>query len=133
MNSQNSKNNAIKAAYGEHWKDVQLIIDENGWFDMAYYEQVPNFDHLWDASDKKNVKIRPKELRGLETNNGWTRIESEEDIPNDDKLYDSGLMSADGKFIQEEKRHAYKTLKWLFQRKLITHYRKVEQPKPPIF
>ncbi|MDV3774042.1 hypothetical protein CMU14_13245 [Elizabethkingia anophelis] len=123
-----TKNEAIKAAYGEHWKDVQLIIDENGWFDMAYSEQVPNFDHLWDASDKKNAKIRPKELRGLETNNGWTRIESEEDLPKEGDLF--WVMKKGYDYPLFEPMYHDDGEYWLIN---YTHYQPIEKPKPPIF
>ena len=143
------KEQAIKAAYGEHWERVKDYVEDNGWIELYSYncytdtvhtdltEELPFLKELGYERKYYNNGythyVRPKSISGIENNNSWTRIESEEDIPDDDKLYDSGLMSVDGNFIQEEKRHAYKTLKWLFQRKLITHYRKVDTVPPPIF
>lgn len=134
MNSQN-KQQAIKAAYGEFWENVRLSIDDNGWFDMAYSEQVPNFDRLWDTSDKKNAKIRPKSLSGIETNNSWTRIESEEDLP---KEYDVDYFCfhKNGRLTI---RSFYEYLGWgefeaeILDQSDITHYQPVQVPKPPIF
>ncbi|MCT4228704.1 hypothetical protein HZP39_04220 [Elizabethkingia anophelis] len=129
---ENARHEAIKAAYGEHWKDVQLVIDENGWFDMAYSEQVPNFDHLWDASDKKNAKIRPKSLNGIERNNGWTRVE--DGLPKEYKNYWCRTYNGDIKILRFDPEFK----EWYYECNTglsftVTHYQPIETPKPPIF
>ncbi|MDV3943611.1 hypothetical protein CMT69_01500 [Elizabethkingia anophelis] len=121
---------AIKAAYGELY--IKHNPDENGW---VQWNIKNDFGEENVESKVKGDKLiyRLKILRGIETNNSWTRIESEEDIPDNNELYNSGLLDNEGVFHHEEKRHAPKTLKWLFQRKFITHYRKVDTVPPPIF
>lgn len=126
---------AIKAAY----EDVGLPFVENVIFDNGWLKIKPTqYSSKYKDCDLLKLttyvhSIRPKSLSGIENNRGWTRIESEEDIPDNNELYNSGLLDSEGVFHQEEKRHAPKTLKWLFQRKLISHYRKVDPVPPPIF
>ncbi|WP_407533795.1 hypothetical protein [Elizabethkingia miricola] len=136
------KQQAIKAAYGEHWDKVKDYVNKNGWCDFkSVFGDIGNGKGLegieLETMDNYDPKYcywkRPKSLSGIENNRGWTRIESEEDIPDNNELYNSGLLDGDGVFHQKEKRHAPKTLKWLFQRKLISHYRKVDPVPPPIF
>lgn len=124
------KEQAIKAAYGELY--IKHNPDENGW---VQWNIKNDFGEENVESKVKGDKLiyRLKILRGIENNRGWTRIESEEDIPDNNELYNSGLLDNEGVFHHEEKRHAAKTLKWLFQRKFITHYRKVDPVPPPIF
>ena len=70
----------------------------------------------------------------MKKNNGWIRIESEDDLPKDEnELFESGFLDDIGYFHQERKRHALKTLKWVLERRLVTHYRPIVKPKPPIY
>ncbi|MCT3917524.1 hypothetical protein HZQ04_15795 [Elizabethkingia anophelis] len=145
MNSQN-KQQAIKAAYGEYYKDYRRFIDENGFIyqsDLFFPETGMKKDgveaeiisvekkHKWS-----NIKWRPMSLQGLENNRGWTRIESEEDMPKDDyfgDLFEVGFLDESGFFHHDKKRCSFKSLKWMYEKKLITHYQPIETPKPPIF
>ncbi|CAI9673429.1 MULTISPECIES: hypothetical protein [Elizabethkingia] len=140
------KEQAIKAAYGEYYKDYRRFIDENGFIyqsDLFFPETGMKKDgveaeiisvekkHKWS-----NIKWRPMSLQGLENNRGWTRIESEEDLPKDDyfgNLFEVGFLDESGFFHHDKKRCSFKSLKWMYEKKLITHYQLVEKPKPPIF
>lgn len=128
-----TKSEAIKAAYGQWYEECKP--DENGWSTNVTMETLffTGRSEVVLFPSKYVEKWRPESLSGIENNRGWTRIESEEDIPDNNELYNSGLLDNEGVFHHEEKRHAPKTLKWLFQRKFITHYRKVDSVPPPIF
>lgn len=73
-----SKEEKIQESYGIFYNPH---IDENGWFDMAYFTDVNIGDAQWNEWDKKQTTIRPKSLQGIENNNGWIKIESESDLP----------------------------------------------------
>jgi len=81
-----TKEEVIKNSYGEYWEDCFLAIKDNGWLNVDLINSVKGaifrvkvmraFKH--DANTIKNsLYIRPKTLRGIETNNGWIKIESE--------------------------------------------------------
>ncbi|BBQ09255.1 hypothetical protein [Elizabethkingia anophelis] len=129
------KQQAIKAAYGEYF--IKENIDENGWTNNppeGMLKSIPcEAKEMHITFGSPETWCRPRSITDIENNRGWTRIESEEDIPDNNELYNSGLLDNEGVFHHEEKRHAPKTLKWLFQRKFITHYRKVDPVPPPIF
>ncbi|MCT3693470.1 hypothetical protein HZQ92_18030 [Elizabethkingia anophelis] len=84
MNSQN-KQQAIKAAYGEHWAGLsnerqKYALENEGWIKVAPCQyQMDMFSRL--KINKNTHSVRPKSLSGIENNRGWTRIESEEDLP----------------------------------------------------
>lgn len=72
-----TKEEVIKQAYGEHWYVAKHYVDENGWFKMDYdIEDVfaNQFVSCCFESYEKNLPygIRPKSLKGLETNNVTT-------------------------------------------------------------
>ncbi|MCT4156967.1 DUF551 domain-containing protein [Elizabethkingia meningoseptica] len=143
MNSQNSKNNAIKAAYGEYYKDYRRFIDENGFIyqsDLFFPETGMKKDgveaeiisvekkHKWS-----NIKWRPMSLQGLENNRGWTRIESEEDLP--DKYGQYWVFTSNGNIIDvyyDEYNKTWDGILDFFEVKA-THWQQIVKPKPPIF
>ncbi|MDV3674470.1 hypothetical protein CMU30_13895 [Elizabethkingia anophelis] len=129
-----TKQQAIKAAYGELY-DPKTINNE-GWQKYPYHEPVYDKDKFESKQEGQYFCIRPKSLSGIETNNSWTRIESEEDLPKDDyfgDLFEVGFLDESGFFHHDKKRCSFKSLKWMYEKKLITHYQLVEKPKPPIF
>ncbi|WP_407475415.1 hypothetical protein [Elizabethkingia anophelis] len=127
------KEQAIKAAYGEFWENVRLSIDDNGWFDMAYSEQVPNFDRLWDTSDKKNAKIRPKSLSGIETNNSWTRIESESDLPKPKGVEDVLVIGETGEITVENSMSLNDIEVRRYWLRTISHWQPFIKPNLPLY
>ncbi|MCT4321832.1 hypothetical protein [Elizabethkingia anophelis] len=135
------KQQAIKAAYGEHWDKVKDYVDEDGWCTHPdKNEMFPEIDNLLDSGYvslwENTAKWMPTSLNIIIDNNGWTRIESEEDLPKDDyfgDLFEVGFLDESGFFHHDKKRCSFKSLKWMYEKKLITHYQLVEKPKPPIF
>ena len=83
----------------------------------------------------KDLKNRPKSLKGIETNNGWIKIESEDDLPKDENIVefwvydDEEIVSA--KFMYESKRWYHDVN--LNLRLFPTHYQPIFKPKPPIY
>lgn len=127
-----TKKEVIQQAYGEYWDQVKLIVDENGWFDMAYSQQVNNFDPLWNDSDRKSTKIRPKSLSGIENNNGWIKIESESDLPKESGYYDFQKYPLDKYIVNPVFWSKGATLiGWFIE--TYTHFQPIEKPKPPIY
>lgn len=134
------KQQAIKAAYGEHWAGLsnekqKYALENEGWIKVAPSQyQMDMFSRL--KINKNTHSVRPKSLSGIRYNRGWTRIESEEDMPKDDyfgDLFEVGFLDESGFFHHDKKRCSFKSLKWMYEKKLITHYQLVEKPKPPIF
>ncbi|MBG0514072.1 hypothetical protein [Elizabethkingia meningoseptica] len=135
------KQQAIKAAYGDMWiymssfpQARNIALENEGW---VFITQLPStIDRtLFDFQHRDSI-CRPKSLSGIENNRGWTRIESEEDLPKDDyfgDLFEVGFLDESGFFHHDRKRCSFKSLKWMYEKKLITHYQLVEKPKPPIF
>ncbi|MCT4156993.1 hypothetical protein HZP35_18840 [Elizabethkingia anophelis] len=144
MNSQNSKNNVIKAAYGEYWDKVKDYIDDDGWFN--------NIEHDFYFSEWGNSSIvleyegsfcRPKSLSGIETNNGWISISLENIIlPIDGTEVHFYVSFANENGIQREHHKGIFNAALGFTSyydseryniKEVTHYQPIETPKPPIF
>lgn len=73
-----TKEEKIKEAYGKHWQNVKNCICENGWVnrDVLIIDDINDFDTK--SFFTINDSVRPKSLKGIETNNGWIKIESEE-------------------------------------------------------
>ena len=137
MNSQNSKNNAIKAAYGELYDSK--TTNKDGWQKYPYHEPVYDKDKFESKQEGPYLCIRPKSLQGLENNRGWTRIESEEDLPKEIGDY---WVVWNGKIIVQHWLHNNpdnpyndmiqnnQVFSWM---QAVTHYQPIEVPKPPIF
>lgn len=134
------KEQAIKAAYGEYWiglsnEQQKYALENEGWIKVTPSQyQMDMFSRL--KLNKNKHSVRPKSITGIENNRGWTRIESEEDLPKDDyfgDLFEVGFLDESGFFHHDRKRCSFKSLKWMYEKKLITHYQLVEKPKPPIF
>ncbi|MBG0512934.1 hypothetical protein [Elizabethkingia meningoseptica] len=139
MNSQNSKQQAIKAAYGEFYKHKP---DENGWVNWNIKN---DFGEENVESKVKGNKLiyRLKILRGIETNNGWISISLENIIlPIDgtevhfyviftnengiQREYHKGIFNAALGFTSYYDSERYNI-------KEVTHYQPIEVPKPPVF
>ncbi|WP_407478450.1 hypothetical protein [Elizabethkingia anophelis] len=132
------KEQAIKAAYGEYF--IKENIDENGWTNNppeGMLKSIPcEAKEMHITFGSPETWCRPRSITGIENNRGWTRIESEEDLPKDDyfgDLFEVGFLDESGFFHHDKKRCSFKSLKWMYEKKLITHYQLVEKPKPPIF
>lgn len=129
-----TKQEAIKAAYGEFWERLspfqqEYALSENGTVQIGYTEEQKKLFSDIRKSGLFNVKpTMPKSLSGIGTNNGWTRIESEEDLPKE-----PGRYFVMNKFITDPYTTIFEeTLKeiWL---EVVSHYQPIQVPKPPIF
>lgn len=125
-----TKNEAIKAAYGEFFSEEN--VDENGWTNNPPEGMLKSI-----ACEAKEMHItfgspetwcRPRSLAGIENNRGWTRIESEEDLPKEPGHYFAiDIFRSEPCIIVFEE--ALKK-NWL---EVVSHYQPIDKPKPPIF
>lgn len=130
------KQEKIKEAYnGLGLPFNENILFDNGWLKIkpTQYQSKYNDVDLLKLTNHVH-SIRPKSLSGIENNNGWIKIETEEDLPNKpDELFEVGILDSIGYFHHEIKRYAGKSLKWMWNKDLITHYQPIEKPKPPLY
>ena len=122
-----SKQDVIKEAWGVHFS---IDVDENGF-------RISNVGSLgWDSKyfdiveiGKFEYSIRPKSIRGIETNNFWIKIESEADLPKESDnywvRYKNGTYSMasyvpNSLFIKD----------WISK---YTHYQTITKPLKPIY
>lgn len=131
MTNLESKQDAIKKAYGEHWDKVKDYVDENGW---ASYPNVQQHDYDFGKLEFKDgcTFLRPESLQGIENNNGWIKIESDDDIPKNDMyvhiVFNKKMNIAflcDGEFFAPNKEK--------YNKKGVTHYQPIETKKQPIW
>ena len=143
METNNLKEQAIEAAYGEFWEQVKDFVTENG-ICMGYSKnQMPaelgilDFEQM-GASVSGTYAWRPKSLAGIETNNGWISILSEADLPKERtfvwcmvKNQKEPILAftytgqfGDYFFHEEPNNHEWKN---------VTHYQPITKPKKPIF
>jgi len=130
MTNHQLKQKAIQEAYGEHWEQVRLRVNENGWYSLPNGKKSESFcDFLGNCDMRAAAEFRPKSLTFLEANNGWTRIEPDgSNLPATEAMYkvidDSGYVR-DFQWYDNEPAHE------LWKEYGITHYRPVtELPKP---
>ncbi|MDV3568149.1 hypothetical protein CMU71_14745 [Elizabethkingia anophelis] len=138
MNSQNSKHEAIKTAYGDMWiymssfpQARKIALENEGW---VFITQLPStIDRtLFDFQHGDSI-CRPKSLSGIENNRGWTRIESEEDLP--DKYGQYWVFTSNGNIIDvyyDEHDKTWDGILDFFEVKA-THWQQIVKPKSPIF
>ncbi|MDV4010014.1 hypothetical protein CMT57_09255 [Elizabethkingia anophelis] len=135
MNSQNSKHEAIKAAYGEYWEKVKDCVRDCG----VLIDPLTSADvDQYISENKENLEFidtdiyRPKALNGIERNNGWTIIE-------DEKPEISGEYWATT--VYGRIRRLYFS-KWEDEWQEITnnsishtvsHWQNIEEPKPKVY
>ena len=130
METNNLKQQAIEAAYGEFWEQVKDLIDEKGWCDYDYWFKFISLKIDHEYKEPNSLKLRPKSLAGIETNNGWIRIESKDDLPKEDGLY----FVYREKLDETESFDVFKNKGWSeLNSNLVTHYQPITIPKPPIF
>lgn len=130
------KQAAIRKAYGEHWDIVKNDIDEDGSIRMFEDKDDAVFWLIklgFNASDYETIyssivpdRHRPKSLSGIDTNNGWKTIE-EHGLPE----YGKGMFNVFGNGIDCICCGA--EVEELYEEGRATHYRPIEQVKPPIY
>lgn len=126
-----TKQEIIKQAYGKYYPQLERCLDENGWSNnWNHFISVESRIFQPEEIEKNGKCWRPKSLQGIEDNNGWIKIESEEDLPKNKGyflcLYEDGDVIPHHFSINSD-----------FDRVLFleefTHYKKIEQQKPPIY
>lgn len=139
MTNSEARLEAIRKAWGKYWDEVKdSVIGMNtggGWADnetIHYNEDL--------GCDSKNFEFcrclyRPKSLSGIEDNHGWTRIE-----PDGSNLPDK---SGDYRFFDMKTYFFKPVVVWFkgnFDRgcnlsfaRNYTHFKPIEEDKPPIY
>lgn len=74
----NDKQKAIIKAYKDIGIDYARIDPfGNGWLNLRNGQYSRIYDKVDILKyDKNNISVRPKSLKGIDTNNGWTRVYS---------------------------------------------------------
>jgi len=157
-----TKQEAIKQAYGEHWDSLKEHVNERGWLNTySWLGDFGNTKvyHLlkgiplecMDSYHREYCyRFRPKSLSGIEDNNGWIKIESEEDLPKENidchyifevpsHYHNAGTKILTGRYnfeknIMSQQQNYFTIDNFFFHRPpFVTHYKPIEQPKPPIY
>ena len=121
-----TKQEKIQEAYGKYWEVVYEYVDKNGWC-SAYWKTKTYFQ-----TEFTSEKWRPKSLTGIEDNNGWIKIESEADLPKNDDDYWVMTNIKDDEVQQLSNLIVIRCLN-LEKNIKVTHYKPIENPKPPIY
>ncbi|MDV4070275.1 hypothetical protein CMT45_00920 [Elizabethkingia anophelis] len=137
------KEQAIKAAYGEHWAGLsnekqKYALENEGWIKVTPSQyQMDMFSRL--KLNKNTHSVRPKSLSGIRNNNSWIKLNKESDLPKEKGDY---WVIWNGKIIVQhwlsnnpdnpynEMVQNNQIFSWM---KAVTHYQPIETPKPPIF
>jgi hypothetical protein len=120
----------IKQAYGEHWDKVCEYVDDKGWC-VGFWNICEKLNGI-SKPKSQGTKWRPKSLQGIEDNNGWIKIESKEDLPKEIEGYWYVVLKGKVNIIELLKDDKSKLFQ-SFKKDGITHYKPIEQPKPPIY
>ncbi|OBS12788.1 hypothetical protein ATE49_15500 [Elizabethkingia miricola] len=130
------KEQAIKAAYGEHWDKVKDYVNlDNGIAEVpssvnrTEYLKVFKLIATWPDTEGFKQMLIPYSLEGLENNRGWTRIESEVDLPKYNSAGDFYVMSNEG---NKKLLNGGNAVRNAYRLKTITHWQLIET-KLPIF
>ncbi|HEX7844355.1 MAG TPA: hypothetical protein VF476_01065 [Chitinophagaceae bacterium] len=94
----NTKEEAIKAAYGDNYEKYKDDIDFNGYTSLS--EDLLGFDFLAEDVEyfdfESSNKWRPAILSGIENNNGWRKITNQKSLPKPNCEEDIWLLSREG-------------------------------------
>ena len=130
------KEQVIKNAYGAHWEDVKMYVDENG---FTLKKSLIDYDsNLWDSKSVKNANntyaYRPKSLSGIDNNNCWIKVESKDDLPNEFTpvhfiLHNEIIMGNYNSDFKVFHKSHFEFYKW----NAITHYQPIVKPQKPIY
>lgn len=138
--NEQAKQAAIIKAYGDTWKKLRLstqscALSNDGW--IAFKESNPLIDSGMAVSCFQREyglisEVRPTSLNNIEHNNGWTRINPDgSNIPEEVAYYEvciNGIPWGHPQPLQFLVRTFYSVTK-----EQLTHFRKWEPSKPPIY
>lgn len=131
-----TKEEKIKKVYGDLYHDK---IDNNGWSEPHYINKGKYDKQAFDLADKGDdflsptLIIRPKLLRGLETNNGWTKIESKEELLDHIGFYFLGYYNSYNIFVSSHKTFEADDMRKLYAQGEITHYKAVYKMEQALY
>lgn len=126
----NSKQEAIKNAYGEYWELVKDLVRTDGSLSKpVWIGSEINIDY----DDLSTGYFIPKSLQGIENNNGWIKIESEADLPKEG-IHHSILLDSD--CINGYRNYdviVFYEVNSRYRKKEISHYQPIEKPLKPLY
>jgi len=114
-----TKEDVLKESYGEYWKHFKDLVSYDGWTAKSL---IP-FMNVSDIEFVNKLQ-RPKSLKGIENNNGWIKYNGKGIGYLDIVHTDLGNTYPYAVYI------CYSSI---YEMQKITHYQKIEIPKPPIF
>lgn len=132
-----AKAEAIRKAYGEYWERFHTEIQEeviqlDGWLDWLSLNDLDIgelffkiFNDIDIDFDYDKERLRPKSLKGIETNNGWQRIDSEEDLPRHKVWLTDGNRIWDG--------HLFTAFSDERMNTMATDWQPIVKPEKPIY
>ncbi|MCT4181938.1 hypothetical protein HZP54_18525 [Elizabethkingia anophelis] len=129
------KQQAIKAAYGEHWDKLSeeaknFVLGNDGYIRYWHWS---HFNMGFDFDFKTGGLYRPKSLSGIETNNGWTRIESEEDLPKPKGVEDVLVIIETGEITVENSMSLNDIEVRRYWLRTISHWQPFIKPNLPLY
>ena len=146
--SAEAKQEAIKAAYGEHWEKIKDHTTSTGWVQRKITSRVTTNGMEYEKFGYKRDELevlaftadgkyswRLRSLSGIDDNQGWTRIEPDgSNLPERDKAYN--VIAYDGRDYGAYLTRAGNWLNNKYSGDLsrltnVTHYKPIiEEPKP---
>lgn len=147
MTNEQAKQEAIRKAWSDlgHPLDDKLLslaVKNSGWIFWNYVSFYNKDESVlpngYQESDDR-VTIRPKSLSGFHNNNKWTRIEPDgSNLPETSskkfKVFYNGSFGHIKKVpVDFEKSYSTVELGPLFKEGRITHYKPIDEDKPPIY
>lgn len=136
----NKKQEKIKEAYGQYWEEFKSYVDHNGrlkvlWTSIFYgitdeFKKLKELIEIADIEWEGEFYSIPKSLVGISDNNGWISISNESDFPTEDDCGYFLLKNGKPEYWYWPKHEALNSAAWL---SVITHWQKIETPKPPIY
>jgi hypothetical protein len=131
-----TKEEVIKAAYGEHWESFsnevkKCALNNDGYIYNSILE--PKDLSLETHQYILGFKWRPISLSGIENNNGWIKIEMESDMPKQRGTDDIYIIDELGEVQVASSKLLNDRQIFNYWKATITHYQPINKPKPPLF
>lgn len=130
-----TKEEKIKEAWDFVWDKLndtskQCALKNNGFISGILSNDL---NHSFTTFNTDITAWRPKSLQGIENNNGWIKIESEADLPKDNGITDYHVFMFTNQYKYIRRTYKKNQVKELWEQEEITHYQRIEKPKPPIY
>lgn len=130
-----TKQEVIREAWGDLFEKYKDRIDSEG---FLHYKSHSKYLEAREALGgihfhPSRYAFRPDSLIRIENNNGWTRIESKDDLPTEKGKYKVVIRGRDFSshwWIFDMYHPEYDHDRWV---RCYSHYKGVEEEKPPIY